>query len=110
VHILIVNFQLKGISEQQYESLCQEIAPAFAAVPGLASKTWLADSASGTYGGVYVWNDRAAFERFRGSDLFKTVATHPNLTNISARDFAVLEAPSAVTLGITVKAEAAAGR
>jgi hypothetical protein len=80
--------------------MCDEVAPAFAAVPGLVSKIWIEDSASGTYGGVYLFHDRAAFDRFKGSDLFKGVAGHPNLTNISAKDFGILEAPTRVTNGL----------
>jgi hypothetical protein len=97
MHVLVVNFNLNGVSEQQYSQLCDDIAPSFAAVPGLVSKMWLADSATGTYGGVYVWEDRAALERFKASDLFKGVVSHPNLANISAKDFSVMEAPSRVT-------------
>src|SRR4029077_6381314 len=45
VQILIVNFNLDGLSEEEFASSCDELAPAFAAVPGLASKVWLADRA-----------------------------------------------------------------
>jgi len=100
MHVLVVNFNLKGVDESQYSALCNQVAPAFAAVPGLISKVWLKDSASGTYGGVYLFHDRAAFEAFQRSDLFKTVATHPNLTNITAKDFDVFEAPTRVTNGL----------
>ena len=100
MHILIVNFTLAGVTEQQYAGLCDQIAPAFAAVPGLISKMWLADPASGTYGGVYVWQDREALERFKASDLFKGVVSHPNLTNVTAREFGVLEAPTQLTRGM----------
>jgi len=100
MHVLIVNFRLKGVDEQQYASLCDQIAPAFAAVPGLVSKIWLKNSEAGTYGGVYVWEDRKAFEQFRNGDLFRTVATHPNLADFSATDFGVLEAPTRVTHGL----------
>jgi quinol monooxygenase YgiN len=100
MHILIVNFHLKGVTEQQFTGLCDQIAPAFAAVPGLLSKVWLKDSASGTYGGVYTFESREAFERYKASDLFKNVATNPNLADISARDFAVIEAPTRVTRGL----------
>ena len=34
MRILVVNFNLAGVNEQQYEGLCDQIAPAFAAVPG----------------------------------------------------------------------------
>ena len=106
MHVLVVNFNLKGVDEQQYAALCDQVAPAFAAVPGLLSKVWLKDSANGIYGGVYTFQDRAAFEDFRQSALFGTVAGHPNLTNITARDFGILEAPTRVTHGLLAGAAA----
>ena len=33
VEIVIINFSLEGLSETDYESRCDEVAPAFAAVP-----------------------------------------------------------------------------
>jgi hypothetical protein len=100
MHVLVVNFQLDGVSEDEYRGLCDELAPAFADVPGLVAKTWLADADSNTYGGVYMWSDRAAFEAFASSELARGVATHPNLANVTMRDFGVLEEPSAVTNGL----------
>ena len=35
MQILIVNFNLDGLSEEEFASSCDELAPAFAAVPGL---------------------------------------------------------------------------
>lgn len=55
MHIQIVNFNLKGVSEADYRALCDQLAPAFAVMPGLISKVWLADAATNTYGGVYTW-------------------------------------------------------
>ncbi len=46
------NFNLNGITETDYAAGCDQIAPAFAAVPGLVTKVWLADSDAGVYGGV----------------------------------------------------------
>ena len=100
MHVLVITFNLEGITEEQYRGICDELAPAFAAVPGLESKTWLADAASNTYGGVYMFRDRDAFEAFAGSDLAAQVSSSPNLANFTMRDFAVLEAPSAVTHGL----------
>src|SRR5207302_3931617 len=37
VQILIVNFNLDGLSEEEFASSCDDHAPAFAEVPGLAS-------------------------------------------------------------------------
>ena len=99
MHVTIVNFRLNGVDEQQYASLCDQIAPAFAAVPGLISKVWIKND-TGTYGGVYFWESRAAYQRFTESDLFKTVLSHPNLAGITAQDFGILEAPTRVTHGL----------
>src|SRR4029078_7034966 len=66
---------------------------------------WQKGSGSVTDGGVYVFQDRAAFDAYRRSDLFNTVATHPNLANISARDFGVFEAPTRVTNGLLARVD-----
>lgn len=99
MHIQIINFELDGIDETQYRALCDEVAPAFAALPGLISKVWLADAETNTYGGVYTWEDREAMDAFSRGELFDTVATHPNLANVRSKAFAVLDAPTAVTRG-----------
>ena len=104
MYIQIVNFNLKEMSEAEFRQLCDELAPTFAAVPGLQSKVWLADPATNTYGGVYTWQDRQAMQNYVQSDLFKAVATHPNFINITAKEFGVLEGPTRVTRGLIAEA------
>jgi len=99
MHVQIITFGLKGIAEADYAGLCDELAASYAAVPGLVRKTWLADSENGVYGGVYVWRDRQAMEDFAQTELYTSVATHPNLDNVASRDFGVLVGPTAVTHG-----------
>ena len=62
-----------------------------------AGKTWLADEPTDTYGGVYTWNDRQAMEAFADTELFKGFVADPHFIDITARDFAVLDGPTAVT-------------
>ena len=100
MHIQIVNFNLKGVSEEDYKKLCDELSQAFADMPGLISKVWLANPATNTYGGVYTCRDRQAMEAFTQTELFKAVANHPNLENITSSDFGVLEGPTQVTRGL----------
>jgi hypothetical protein len=100
MQMLIVNFNLDGLSEEDYASSCDELAPAFAAVPGLASKVWLADRAEGIYGGVYAFESEKALDEYLQSDLFAAVGSNPGFTNISVRRFGVLEEPTRVTRGI----------
>jgi hypothetical protein len=97
--IQIVNFQLDGIDEDTYRGTCDELAPAFAAVPGLAAKLWLADRSANTYGGVYVFSDADAQAAYANSELFAAVAGNPNLTGLTSRTFDVLAGPTAVTRG-----------
>ena len=91
MHIQLVNFQLKDMSEAGYCKLCDDLASTFANVPGLVSKVWLSDPATNTYGGIYSWRDRAAMEAYFKSDLCKGVMSSPNLVNITSRDFSVME-------------------
>ena len=100
MHIQITTFNLEGISEEDYRKLCETVAPAFADLPGLISKTWLANPETNTYGGVYVWRDREAMEAYEKTDLFKGLGANPHFENVSVKDFAVLEDPTHVTRGL----------
>lgn len=100
MHILIVTFGLEGISEKQYEEQVESVASAFAGLPGLVSKTWLANGEANTYGGVYLWQSREAMEVYKESEIYKGMLANPYLKNVSARDFAVFEGPSRVTRGM----------
>lgn len=100
MHILIVTFGLEGISEEQYEGQVVSVASAFAGLPGLVSKTWLADAKTNTYGGVYVWRSREAMEAYKEGEIYKGMLANPYLKDVSARDFAVFEGPSRVTRGM----------
>ena len=99
MHILVVNFNLKGITEEDYLGLIEPIAPAFAGLPGLISKTWLANRETNTYGGVYVWNDRGAMEAYKETDIYKGMQANPHVENVTTTDFAVVENATRVTRG-----------
>jgi hypothetical protein len=101
VQILIVNFNLDGLSAEEFERSCVKLAPAFVAVPGLASKVWLADRAEGIFGGVYTFESEEAVDDYLRSDLWAGVGGTPGLVNIAVRRFGVLEGPTRVTRGLT---------
>jgi hypothetical protein len=71
----------------------------FANLPGLISKTWLANPETNTYGGVYLWHDLQAMEEYIETDLLKGILANPHFDNITVKDFAVLENPTRVTRG-----------
>ena len=97
MHIQIVNFHLAGIGDEEFRAMSDQLAPAFAKVPGLISKTWLADAASNTYGGVYLWDTEASCINYKASELFNAVKSHPNFVEVSSREFGVLDGPSRIT-------------
>jgi heme-degrading monooxygenase HmoA len=99
MHIQIVNFKLKDLSDADYRKAAAQLAGAFADVDGLVSKEWLANPDTNTYGGVYHWRDRAAMETYTASELCNSVATHPNLVEITSTDFEVIEEPTRITRG-----------
>ena len=100
MQILIVNFNLDGLSEEEFASSCDELAPAFAAVPGLASKVWALDRAEGSFSGVYTFESEKALDDYLQSDLFAGIGATPGFVNVSARRFGVLEGPTRVTRGL----------
>ena len=97
MHILIVNFELNGITRAEYENICTEVAGAFAAVPGLISKKWLANEEANTYGGVYLFKDKQAMLDYQHSELYKSIGSNPAFANARATDFELLVDPSKVT-------------
>jgi len=100
--VQVINYNVSGMSEQEYEQTCDNLAESFAAIPGLLAKFWLSDRSNNTFGGVYLWGNRSAMESFTQSELFNAVATHPNLENISSKVFDVLDKPTRVTRGFEV--------
>jgi hypothetical protein len=99
MNILLVNFSLRGLDPDNYGQHCEQVAPVFADLPGLVSKTWLADPTSNTFGGLYIWRDRASLENYLASDIFKSLGSNPALANVTAREFGVLDAPTRITRG-----------
>ena len=97
MHIQIITFSLKGISEEDYVKLAESAAPTIAAMPGLISKAWLANSETNTYGGAYVWQDREAMEAYAETDIFKAMASNPHCEGFTVKDFAVLENATPLT-------------
>lgn len=97
-HVLQINFKF-SLSRDQYEEVTASLAQAFADVPGCLWKVWLMNEADREAGGIYLFADEAAVERFKGSDLAKGVLSHPALSGFSIKQFEVLEDVSRVTRG-----------
>jgi Putative mono-oxygenase ydhR len=95
--VQIVQFQLAGIDPAAYEAHTEQIAPTFARLPGLIAKAWLADPEENTYGGVYLWTDRAAAEAYADGELLAAARQNPAFAGFRSSIFDTLAAPTAVT-------------
>jgi hypothetical protein len=96
MRIRIVTFGLT-VPAEAYTAHAAHIAPGFTAWPGLLGKWWLADPASGTFGGVYLFASPDDADQSRGTDLFRGMSADPALTDVTVREYDVLAAPTAVT-------------
>ena len=101
MHVQIITFGLEGLSDEEYRSHCEAIAPAFAQLPGLVSKTWLANAETNTYGGVYRWRDRRSMENYERSDIYGGMLADPHLEGIAVRSFPIVEAATEITTNLT---------
>ena len=104
MHVQIVNFNLKDMTDAGFRSMAKEVAPAFASVPGLLGKIWLADAGRNTYGAVYIWEAEAAMQAYLSSDLGKGVVGNPNFANLTSRGFEMLSGPTASSGGAVAAA------
>ena len=95
MHILIINFNLKDLSREQFEEECQGLAQTFADISGLITKTWLANE--DTYGGVYHFENKKAMLEYKKSEIFSEIGNNPAFINHNITDFEILEGPSKVT-------------
>ena len=97
----LITYHLPDISQADYlKRMVEPDAPVLANVPGLISKIWLADDATNTYGGFYLWKDKAAMQDFMHSDLVKAVVSRPFVKNVSSVDFEVNQGASRITRGL----------
>ena len=100
MHIQVVTFKLDGIDDAAYQAHAEQNAPAFAALPGLRAKIWLANQQANTYGGIYAFDDVAAMRAYQGGEIFQGLQANPHMIDVTVRDFSVLPGPTKVTRGV----------
>src|SRR4029079_16146478 len=97
----LITYQLTDSSQADYlTQMVEPDAPVLANVPGLLSKVWLADEQKNSFGGFYLWEDKAAMEAFMHSDLVKAVVSRPFVQNVSSVDFEVNQTAASTTRGL----------
>jgi len=96
MRIRIINFNL-AISRDDYIEKATALAPEFAKWPGLLSKWWIGDAATGTYGGVYVFASQEDADASLETELHRNIFRNPALTNVTMHEYDLLDAATAMT-------------
>jgi len=92
MHVQVVTYRMaEDVSDDEFIDANREFAEAMAAVPGLLSKVWLKGDEANAYGGLYLWEDRAACQSFLSSDLWAEVVNDPSVVELTSEDFAVMD-------------------
>jgi hypothetical protein len=103
----IVTFHLNGPTPAEFAQHAATVAPAFTTWLGLIAKVWIADEETGTYGGLYVFADKASADRSRDTDVYRGMASNPAFADLSVREFDVLDEPTAITAAALTAVHAA---
>lgn len=93
MHILIINFNADS-SPEEFDELVQQDAPIFAEIPGLTHKHFIFNHETKTYGGIYMFESKAAMEAYMAGDIYKSVIENPEWSNHLVRHFEVHEEAS----------------
>ena len=99
MHIQVITFKLDGIDQAAYEAHAEQNAAAFAALPGLRAKIWIANQQANTYGGIYTFDDVAAMRAYQAGKIFQGLQANPRMIDVAVMDFSVLAGPTKVTRG-----------
>ena len=95
-----IQFDLR-CTPAEFRSHADQVAGAFAALPGLLSKVWIIDEERGRAGGVYLFADRLAATAYLDGPIVKGLRENPALAGVEVRLFDVIEGPSVITRGLS---------
>ncbi|MEE9554391.1 MAG: YdhR family protein [candidate division Zixibacteria bacterium] len=96
--ILQLNFTF-NVSAGEYEKAVSPLAEKFAAVPGLRWKIWLMNEDKSEAGGIYLFDSASSLENFLSGELAAAVSSHPALSDMSVKQFDIMEGITSTTRG-----------
>jgi hypothetical protein len=96
--ILQINFKF-SISPTELAEGFAPLAEPIAKVPGLRWKIWSLNEAESEFAGIYLFDDAASAQSYLDGPIIAQVSQHPALSDISAKQFDVIDAFTATTRG-----------
>ena len=89
--LLVVNYELKDMTLEEHSELGSEIVSNFSTgkINGLIGKTFIGNVDNGIFGGVYYFENKEDLDIYLNSELWKSIATHPNLINFKTDAYGI---------------------
>ncbi len=96
--ILQINFKF-NISPAELAEGFAPLAEPIAEVPGLRWKIWSLNEDTSEFAGIYLFDDKESVQSYLEGPIIAEVSKHPALSDISAKQFDVMDDQSAITRG-----------
>jgi hypothetical protein len=96
--ILQINFKFNISPAELMEGFASLVDP-IANLPGLRWKVWSLNETEREFGGIYLFDDEASANAYLAGPIVAQLGQHPALSDITAKQFDVLDEPSTVTRG-----------
>jgi hypothetical protein len=96
--ILQINFKFEG-SKADYLKAFREVAEPIAASAGLRWKVWPWNEDERVGGGIYLFDDESSAQAYLEGPIAAGLGQHPAVSEISVRQFEVLDSLTAITRG-----------
>ena len=94
--VLQINFKF-NISPGELADGFAPLADPIAAVPGLRWKIWSLHEATSEFAGIYLFDDTESVQTYLEGPIIAEVSKHPALSDISAKQFGVIDEFSKIT-------------
>jgi hypothetical protein len=96
--VLQINFKF-SISPTELAQDFAPLAEPIAAVPGLRWKIWSLNEDTGEFAGIYLFDDKESVKAYLEGPIIAEVSQHQALSDISAKQFGVIDEFSTITRG-----------
>ena len=94
--VLQINFTF-DMTAEEYEATVAPLAEAIADVEGLLWKVWVINDEDNEAGGIYLFDETTSIDAYLTSEIVAMLASHPQITDIDVKVFAVMESVSTIT-------------
>jgi hypothetical protein len=96
--ILQINFKF-NVSPAELAEAFAPLAEPIAGVAGLRWKIWSLNGDESEFAGIYLFDDSESAQAYLEGPIIAEVSKHPALSDISAKQFDVIDEFSAITRG-----------